>query len=121
MRCGSLGAAIRESRYVAVVRSLVASCLLALVLVLAGCAAERPEQQLAREAVEAHLVGVAGYDDHVRCTRNPRPWFIEQPADEIICAARRDDGDCDWFRVTVNGGALDVALDRERGGCVLPV
>jgi uncharacterized protein (DUF849 family) len=101
------------------VRLVSLSCLLALALV--GCTAERPEQQLAREAVEAHLAGVAGYDDHVRCTRNPRPWFIEEPADEIICAARRDDGDCDWFRVTAEGGVVTVALDRERGGCILPV
>ncbi len=100
-------------------RLVSASCLLALVLV--GCTAERPEQEAARKAVEAHLVGMAGYEDHVRCTRNPRPWFIEQPASVLICAARRDDGDCDWFRVSAKDGALEVALDRERGGCILPV
>jgi hypothetical protein len=103
------------------VRSLVASCLLALVLVLAGCAAERPEQQAARQAVEAHLVGTAGYDGQVHCTRNPRPWFVERPAAVYICAARRDDGDCDWYRVTAVEGEVEVVLDRERGGCILPL
>jgi hypothetical protein len=103
------------------VRRVAASCLLVSVLALAGCSAERPEQQAARQTVEAHLAGTAGYDGHVRCTRNPRPWFIEQPATVYICAARRDDGDCDWYRVTVGDGRVEVTSDRERGGCVLPV
>ncbi len=101
-------------------RSLVASCLLALVLVFAGCTAEQPEQQAARQAVEAHLVGMTGYEDHVRCTRNPRPWFVEREATVFICAARQNDGDCDWFRVTAERGHVTVGLERERGGCVLP-
>jgi hypothetical protein len=95
--------------------------LLALVPVLSGCNAERPEQAAARQAVEAHLTGLRGYEGTVRCTRNPRPWFVSQQATVFICAARREDGDCDWFRVTARAPSLRVALDRERGGCVLPL
>jgi hypothetical protein len=94
---------------------------LPLALVLGGCTAERPEQEAARGVVEAHLVGKAGYDGTVRCTRNPRPWFVEQESSVFICAARRDDGDCDWFRVVSGDAVPRVALDRERGGCVLPL
>ena len=92
-----------------------------LALMLAGCTAERPEQQAARQVVEAYLVDRPGYDGTVHCTRNPRPWFVGQEASVFICAARRDDGDCDWFRVTAEGGSRRAALDRRRGGCVLPL
>ncbi len=119
MRAGPDSRAGQASPYDDEVRALALLSLAALALV--GCTAERPEQQAARQAVEAHLVAVAGYEDHIRCTRNPRPWFVEQSTTMFICAARRDDGDCDWFRVTAEGGAVTVALDRERGGCILPV
>jgi hypothetical protein len=89
-------------------------------LLLAGCTAERPEQQAARQAVEAHLIGRSGYEGTVRCTRNPRPWLVAQQARVFICAARRDDGDCDWYRVTVDG-SVRVTPDRRLGGCVLPL
>jgi hypothetical protein len=89
--------------------------------VSAGCTAERPEQTAARAAVEAHLAGRDGYEGTVRCTRNPRPWLVPQEAHLYVCAARRDDGDCDWYRVTTSDGRVRVALDRPRGGCVLPL
>jgi hypothetical protein len=92
-----------------------------LVLVLAGCTAERPEQQAAREQVEIHLATRDGYDGTVHCTRNPRPWFVGQDATVFICTARRDDGDCDWYRVDTGSGAWHVTLEQERGGCVLPL
>ena len=88
-------------------------------IALAGCTAALPEQQAARDAVETHLLGLTGYDGDVHCTRNPRPWFVERAASVYLCAARRDDGDCDWFRVTVDR-TVAVRLDQERGGCVLP-
>jgi hypothetical protein len=96
---------------------------LALALVGAGCGAERPEQQGARSAVEAHLAGADGYEGTVRCTRNPRPWLVPQQSRVFICAARRDDGDCDWYRVSVpeGTGTVAVTLDRARGGCVVPL
>ena len=95
--------------------------LLLALLALTGCTAERPEQQAARELVEIHLASLSGYDGTVHCTRNPRPWFVGQTTTVFICAARRDDGDCDWFRVSTATDPSTVQLDRERGGCVLPL
>jgi hypothetical protein len=90
-------------------------------LAVAGCTAETPEQQAARELVETHISQDARYDGHVRCTRNPRPWFVTRQANVFVCAARRQDGDCDWFRVTRGTLRATVTFDRERGGCVLPM
>jgi hypothetical protein len=100
--------------------AVAGACALLAAIALAGCTAELPEQQAARQAVEAHLLGLSGYDGEVHCTRNPRPWFVQRAATAYICAARRDDGDCDWFRVTAQE-TVSVRLDQERGGCVLPV
>jgi hypothetical protein len=104
-----------------VVRLAVVPCVLVLVVAASGCTAERPEQQAARQAVQAHLATATGYDDEIHCTRNPRPWFIERPVNVFICAAERDDGDCDWYRVTARDGKVVVALEREHAGCVLPL
>jgi hypothetical protein len=101
-------------------RRRLVGCALVL-LALAGCTAERPEQEAAREQVEIHLATRDGYDGTVHCTRNPRPWFVGQDATVFICAARRNDGDCDWFRVDVGNGVPRVRLERERAGCVLPL
>jgi len=90
-------------------------------LVASGCAGERPEQQAARAVVVRHVLALDGYDaDDIRCTGNPRPWFVEQATNVYICAVARDDGDCDWFRVTVRDGDAEVTLEARRGGCVLP-
>jgi hypothetical protein len=92
-----------------------------LALVGAGCAAEGPDQRAARLLVEQHILAFDGYDtDDVRCTGNPRPWFVEQPTDVYICAVGRGKGDCDWFRVSVGDGEADVTLDRRSAGCILP-
>jgi len=82
------------------VRVLLALGVLLTVLA-AGCGgAEDPTQRFARQAVESHLAGDETYDlDHVQCTGNPRPWFVEQQTMESICAVRRVTGGCDWFHV----------------------
>ena len=99
----------------------VLSVLLAVALLLVGCSAELPEQEAARNLVEIHVSQLDGYDGEVHCTRNPRAWFVEREATVSICTARRDDGDCDWFRVTDTSPAPAVTLERRRGGCVLPL
>jgi hypothetical protein len=68
-----------------------------------------------------HLAGRGGYEGTIRCTRHPRPWLVPQEATVFICAARRDDGDCDWYRVVDRVTGVDVSLERLRGGCVLPL
>jgi hypothetical protein len=93
-------------------------------LLAAGCGAEDDTQRFAREAVESHVAGDAAYDDHVRCTSNPRPWLVEQQATSVICAARRASGGCDWFRVDLVRDTIrvraKVRLDQVDAGCVLP-
>jgi hypothetical protein len=93
-------------------------------LLVAGCGAEDATQQLAREAVESHVAGDAAYDDHVRCTGNPRPWLVEAQATSVICAVRKRTGGCDWFRVDLVRDTVrvrpEVRLDQPDAGCVLP-
>ena len=101
-------------RFVGLASLLVAASL------LAGCGAEAPRQAGARVAVEESLAA-AKYDrDRTRCTANPSPWFIERETEVFICAARRHDGGCDWYRATLKNAGWDVALDRPNAGCVLP-
>ena len=94
-----------------------------LTVLAAGCGgAEDPTQRFARQAVESHLAGDETYDlDHVQCTGNPRPWFVEQQTTESICAVRRASGGCDWFHVElVPIGArvtARIALQSENAGC----
>jgi hypothetical protein len=100
--------------------------LFGLLLVLTGCTgAEDPTQRFAREATESRLATNPDYDDdHVRCTGNPRPGFVERQARVVICAARRVEGGCDWFRVelapSTTGARATIRLDSENAGCVLP-
>ncbi len=94
-------------------------------LLVAGCGAEDDTQRFAREAVQSHVAGDATYDaGHVRCTPNPRPWLVEQPATSVICAVRRTGGGCDWFRVDLVRDTIrvraEVRLDQVDAGCVLP-
>lgn len=104
----------------------VALGLVALGLVVSGCGgAEDETQRFARGAVESHLAGNRAYDvDEVHCTGNPRPWFVERQATVVICAARRVEGGCDWFRVELvpRGGRVTTRIGREaaNAGCVLP-
>jgi hypothetical protein len=97
--------------------------LLAILLVpaLAGCSAEDPRQRAVRLEVERHVAGMARYEGETHCTRNPRPWLVEQEASVFICAVEVADGGCDWFRATVTGVDVDVVLDTRDAGCVLPI
>jgi hypothetical protein len=95
-------------------------------VLLAGCGGpEDDTQRFAREAVESYVAGNDSYDgDEVSCTGNPRPWFVERQATVVICAVRRADGGCDWFRVDLVPLASRVTtrirLDEPNAGCVLP-
>jgi hypothetical protein len=96
------------------------------VLVLAGCGAEDDTQRFAREMVEATVAGDPSYDaGDVHCTRNPRPWLVERQASVVICAVRRTDGGCDWFRVElvppVSRVTTKVRLQSKDAGCMVSV
>ena len=94
--------------------------LLVAVFLLAGCGSEAPRQAAARIAVEDQLAA-AKYDrSRTQCTGNPRPWFVELQTDVFICAARRRDGGCDWYRATLRNAGWEVLLERRDSGCVLP-
>lgn len=94
-----------------------------LVLLAVGCAPEDPTQRAVRERVQEHVEGLPGYDATLtRCTRTPSPWLVERPTTVYLCTARRDDGDCDWLRATIEGpDALRIELAERRAGCVLPI
>jgi hypothetical protein len=102
-----------------------ALALTALALVAAGCAAQDPQQEAAREEVQAHVRALgpdAGYDaDDVHCTDAAKIWFREQETDEFTCAVRLVDGGCDWFAVRVDRERRTVAvtLDQRAAGCTL--
>jgi hypothetical protein len=106
------------------VRGAVALAVVCVALLVAGCGAEDDTQRFAREAVQSRVAGDAAYDDHVRCTSNPRPWFVEEQATSVICAVRRSGGGCDWFRVDLVRDTIrvraKVRLDQVDAGCVLP-
>lgn len=86
--------------------------------VLAGCGSESAREAGARTAVEESLS--TEYDrDWTKCTDNPAPWFIEKEATVFICAAKRNDGRCDWFRATLKNAGWEVVLARPNAGCVL--
>ena len=89
-------------------RAVLALAIVCGALVAAGCGAEDDTQRFAREAVESHVAGDAGYEDDVRCTPNPRPWLVEEQATSV-----------DLVRDTVRVKA-EVRLDQRDAGCVLP-
>lgn len=97
-----------------------------LLLVLAGCGGmEDDTQRFAREATESYLAEDASYEtDEVRCTGNPRPWFVERQSTIVICAARLVAGGCDWYRVELvplaSRVATEIRLESRDAGCVLP-
>lgn len=96
------------------------------VLVLTGCGAEDDTQRFAREMVESTVAGDPSYDaEDVHCTRNPRPWFVERQASVVVCAVRRVDGGCDWFRVElvppVSRVTTKVRLQSKDAGCMVSV
>ena len=99
------------------------------VVVLLGSAAcggaEDDTQRFAREAVESYVADESAYDaEGVHCTGNPRPWFVERQARVVICAVRRVEGGCDWFRVELtplaSRVATEIRLESQNAGCVLP-
>jgi hypothetical protein len=106
-------------------RSRSAAFLTAFALVAVGCAAEDPQQEAAREEVQAHvrtLGADSGYDDgDVHCTDARGVWFREEETNEFTCAVRRIEGGCDWFVVHVDRERrrATVALDERDAGCVL--
>ncbi len=95
-------------------------------LLAAGCGGpEDATQRFAREATESRLAANPEYDtDEVHCTGNPRPWFVERQARVVICAVRRTEGGCDWFRVELvpltTRVTTKIRLDEPNAGCVLP-
>lgn len=100
---------------------LVAALLLgSAALLAAGCGNEDLRQAAARHAVEARIEPRPGYTGQVRCTHNPRPWFVEKEATVFFCAARRTGGGCDLFRATFENAGWGVVMDRRNGDCILP-
>jgi hypothetical protein len=106
------------------VRAVLALAVVCGALVATGCGVEDDTQSFARQAVESHVEGKAGYEDDVRCTGNPRPWLVEAQATSVICAVRKTTGGCDWFRVDLVRDTVrvkaEVSLDQRDAGCVLP-
>lgn len=106
-------------------RAVVAlgAALVVLLLAGAGCTPEDPTQRAVRERVQEHVEGLEGYDaSKTRCTRTPRPWLVERRTTVYLCTARREDGDCDRLRATIEGpDELRIELEARRAGCILPV
>ena len=107
-------------------RALVALLFLAVAFLVVGCGVEDDTQRYAREMVEAAVAGDPSYDaGDVHCTRNPRPWFVERQASVVVCAVRRADGGCDWFRVElvppVSRVTTKVRLQSKDAGCMVSV
>ena len=105
---------------------LLLAVVVAVLLGTTACGgAEDQTQRFAREATESYLAPREEYDlDRVRCTGNPKPWFVEEQATIVICAARLEAGGCDWYRVELVPQASRVAtrirLEAKGAGCVLP-
>lgn len=97
---------------------------LLLLLALAGCG-EDAQQRLAREEAQRYVAareGAGDYDvDDTHCTDSARTavFRIEQTS-IFICAVRRSDGGCDWFRVEAAAGGPAIRLEERDAGCVLP-
>ncbi len=93
-------------------------------IVAAGCGAEDGTQEFARHAVESQVAGNAAYVvTDVRCTPNPRPWFVEEQTNVVLCRVRRTDGGCDRFRVDLVRDTVRVTarvrMDERNASCVL--
>ncbi|MBA2463114.1 MAG: hypothetical protein H0V45_15365 [Actinobacteria bacterium] len=97
---------------------------IAIVLALAGCG-EDAQQQAAREETQAFVSAsatAAAYDvAETHCTNSARTaiFRIEETA-TFVCAVRRIEGGCDWFRVDVERQGPRVRLSDPDAGCVLP-
>jgi uncharacterized protein YceK len=101
-------------------------CPIALVVTLAltGCG-EDVQQQAAREETQAFVrasATAADYDvEETHCTESARTaiFRIEETA-MFLCAVRRVDGGCDWFRLDAEGIRERIRLADRDAGCVLP-
>ena len=95
-------------------------------LALAGCAAEDPQQEAAREEVQTHVrdrANASRYDDgDVTCTDAAKTFFREEETNEFTCAVRVVEGGCDWFAVEVDRERrrVVVRLEQRDAGCTLP-
>jgi len=92
------------------------------VALAAGCG-EDAQQQLAREAAQAHVRPLPAYDaEDVHCTESARLGFFKHARTHtFLCAARRREGGCDWLNVELpDSGVARVALFRRDADCVLP-
>ena len=102
-----------------------AAALAALALVAGGCGLEDPQQEAAREEVQAHVRALgadAGYDaEDVHCTGAASPWFRPVETDQFTCAVRLKQGGCDWFGVAVDRdrSKVLVQLVERDAGCTL--
>jgi hypothetical protein len=97
--------------------------LLPLVL-LAGCG-EDAQQRAAREEAQAYVHSrpdAAAYDvAEAHCTNSARAgWLKVVETKTFVCAVRRDEGGCDWFRVDLGRSSTTVRLADRDAGCVLP-
>jgi hypothetical protein len=98
-----------------------------IVLLVSGCGAEDPQQEAAREEVQAHVRALghgAGYDsERVHCTDAAAMWLRELETDAFLCAVGRAAGGCDWFAVEIDRERRSVAvrLDARDAGCTLPI
>ena len=89
-------------------------------LVTAGCGGEDARQADARLAVEQHVAALPGYTGEVRCTHNPRPWFISKEATVFVCAAHRSRNDCDLYTARLGNIGWVVSLTGRNADCILP-
>jgi hypothetical protein len=96
----------------------------ALLLLTAVAGGEDAQQQAAREATQRHLRATAAAGRYVvadtHCTDSARTFLRIEKTDVFICAVRRVDGDCDWFRLEAAPGGPRIRLEMRRAGCVLP-
>jgi len=84
-------------------------------LTLAGCAGA-PEEEGAERAVAREAS-----TDRVQCTGRSRIWFREgDPAEVILCVARREHGLCDRYRVDRRGTSYHVVRVARESHCALP-
>ena len=97
------------------------------VLLVSACGTEDPQQEAAREEVQAHVRALgreAGYDsERVHCTDAAAMWLRELETEAFLCAVGRTAGGCDWFAVELDRARRSVAvrLDARDAGCTLPI
>ena len=104
---------------------LARSLALVPLVVLAGCGAEDAQQQSAREEAQAYVTSrpdAVRYDvAEAHCTNSARAgWLKIVETETFVCAVRREEGGCDWFRVELGRRGTTVRLAERDAGCVLP-